>query len=37
MGDGGADSVDRGAGIDAVKKGPCPNLDRFVNCERFVR
>jgi hypothetical protein len=37
MGDGGADSVDRGAGIDAVKKGPYPNLDRFVNCERFVR
>jgi Ca2+-binding RTX toxin-like protein len=36
MGDGGADYVDCGAGIDTVKKGSGQSLDRFVNCERFV-
>jgi Ca2+-binding RTX toxin-like protein len=36
MFDRGADLVDCGAGIDTVKKGPYPNLDRFVGCERFV-
>ena len=36
MGDGGADYVDCGAGIDTVKKGSGQSLDRFVGCERFV-
>jgi len=35
-GDGGADYVDCGAGIDTVKKGSGQSLDRFVGCERFV-
>jgi len=35
-GDGKQDIVDCGSGIDAVKKSPIEQLDRFVNCERFV-
>jgi Ca2+-binding RTX toxin-like protein len=37
VGDFESDHVDCGSGIDAVFKGPDADLDRFVNCEKFVR
>jgi Ca2+-binding RTX toxin-like protein len=37
--DGAGDYVDCGGGVDTVQKAGAPdrNLDRFVNCEKFVR
>ena len=36
VGDQDGDLVDCGSGTDTVQKGSDLNLDRFVNCERFV-
>jgi Ca2+-binding RTX toxin-like protein len=36
VGDNAGDYVDCGSGTDTVKKGSDQNLDRFVDCERFV-
>jgi hypothetical protein len=36
VGDNAGDYVDCGTGTDTVKKGSDQNLDRFVDCERFV-
>jgi Ca2+-binding RTX toxin-like protein len=36
VGDQDGDLVDCGSGTDSVQKGSDQNLDRFVNCERFV-
>ena len=36
VGDGAGDLVDCGSGTDAVERGSDQNLDRFVDCERFV-
>ena len=36
-GDSAVDVVDCGGGTDTVKKGEGVGLDRFANCERFVR
>ncbi len=36
-GDGKADTVDCGSGVDAVKASSAEQIDRYVGCERFVR
>ena len=36
VGDGEGDHVDCGSGTDTVKRGSDQNLDRFVDCERFI-
>ena len=36
VGDNAGDVVDCGLGTDTVKRGQDQNLDRFVNCEKFV-
>src|SRR5215204_4254798 len=37
VGDNAGDLVDCGSGTDTVQTGSDQKLDRFVNCERFVR
>lgn len=36
-GDGRADIVDCGSGVDVVKESPTEQIDRYVGCESFVR